>query len=851
MELLNYRRELETKYGRYYYLSLKDLNKDAQAKILNLPYARRILLENLLRNFYMGSISKESLWSFVNNQDKECKNSEIPFYPSRIIMQDFSGLPALIDIATVSEKTGNKNISLSVNLDLVIDHSNRVDLCNDVFAKEKNIVNEFKRNRERFSFFKWAQNHFQNFRVFSPGKGIIHQINLECLTKVTATEMINGNNYIFPETVIGMDSHTTMINGCSVLGWGVGGIEAEAVLLGQPIFIMVPKIMGVELSGKLNNRASAFDLALTLTEKLREKNVIGHILEFFGTGVAYLNVSQRATVANMSPEYGATAAFFPADAEVLKFLRLTGRKKSALLLMDYLYAQDMLCDYVKRSKVDYERNIHIDLTKIRASIAGPFKPWERRDIDDLQQIKLDSQEKLVLASITSCTTTSEPYMIIAAAMLAKNAVERGLSINSEIKTSFSPGSLSVKSYLRKAGLLKYLEKLGFYITGFSCSTCVGSSGDLVEGVEEKQGKSKLCAVISGNRNYQGRIHPKLDSVYLTSPLYVVAFALSGRMDIDFSKHAIGIDRDKKEVFLMDIMPDMEEVKELVNKVISPDIYLDVRDKLFCETKSWKEIENSEDDFYNWNKKSTYIHPSPFISSSNISSSDIIKARALLVLGDNITTDHISPVGTIDYESSSGKYLTSLGIKEKDFNSYGTRRGNSEIMKRGAFDNKRLRNLLVNQYGAFTRKFPENRVMSVYDASISYKKENTPLIILAGKSYGAGSARDWAAKATKMLGVRAIIAGSFERIHCSNLVYMGILPLEFLNGDSMGTLKLTGGEIFNIRGIKKITPGSTLCVELIKENKRKEFMVKVRIDTNMELTYFKKGGFLPYFLNEKI
>ncbi len=897
--------------GKYYsYFSLKKLQEKGIADIERLPFSIRILVENLLRNLD-GKVVKEKDLIEVANWKRVYKNPvEIPHHPARVIMQDFTGVPAVVDLAVMRDAMKElgkdpQKINPVVPVDLVIDHSVQIDFFGSKDAFRKNLEYEYKRNKERYQLLKWAQKAFKNLRIFPPGAGIIHQVNVEFLGKVVMDKEENGERIAFPDSLVGTDSHTTMIDGLGVMGWGVGGIEAEAVMLGQPYYMKIPEVVGVRLKGKLPEGATTTDLVLTVTERLRKHGVVEKFVEFFGEGLKNLSVPDRTTLANMAPEYGATMGFFPVDEKTIEFLELTNRKERARLVE--AYTKENLLFFSEDQHPEYSSLVEIDMSEVEPSLAGPSRPQDRVSLRDMKRVFVDilnndygrnvdineinsldfpSPEKfqlnkcslfkgkkgvkvnldgrevviedgsVVIASITSCTNTSNPTVLIGAGILAKKAVEKGLKVKPYVKTSLAPGSRVVEGYLKKAGLLEYLEKLKFHIVGYGCTTCIGNSGPLHPEIEKAVSENDLIvsAVLSGNRNFEARIHPYVKTNWLASPLLVVAYAIAGRSDVDLTREPLGIDKNGNSVFLKDIWPSLSEINETMSQVLSPDLFEEKYSKILEGDEFWKSLQAPEGEVFQWDEKSTYIRKAPYFENFSldiVEPEDIEKARVLELLGDSVTTDHISPAGRIPVDSPAGKYLIEHGVKPEDFNSYGSRRGNHEVMIRGTFANVRIKNLLVSpKEGGYTLKLPEKKEMFVFDAAMEYKKEGTPLLIIAGKEYGTGSSRDWAAKGTLLLGVKAVLAESFERIHRSNLVGMGVLPLVFKEGENRQTLGLTGFEVYFLSGVKDIEPGREIKVKAIKENGEKiEFSVLSRLDTAVDVEYFKHGGILPLVLRK--
>jgi aconitate hydratase 1 len=840
------------KGSEIYYYPLKELEEKGY-KISDLPYSIRILIENVYRNLDGNKITEEDL----ENITKWKVGEELAFMPTRVVMQDYTGVPLLVDLAAMREKMiqlkkDPKMINPVVPADLVIDHSVQVDYYGTVYSLEFNMKKEFERNLERYQFLKWAQGAFRNLRIVPPGKGIIHQVNLEYLSTVVTKAEVKGLLTAFPEVIIGTDSHTTMIEGLGILGWGVGGLEAEAVLLGEPYYLNVPEVIGVRLSGEIQEGVTPTDVVLYITELLRKKNVVSKFVEFFGPSLSLLSVPDRATIANMTPEYGATAAYFPIDDVTVSYLELTNRDGE--FVKKYSQLQDLFYDDSR--KIRYTDVVEVDLSKIEPAIAGPRNPDERIVLREVKG-KLSKEKKkkgkyvednaVVLAAITSCTNTSNPTVMLGAGILAKKAVEMGLRVPTYIKTSTAPGSPVVAEYLRETELLPYLEALGFHLVGFGCTTCIGNAGPLPKHVEEdiKENGIETYGVISGNRNFEGRINPLLKGTFLASPILVVAYALAGRIDIDFYNEPIGYDPNGKPVYLRDIWPSLKEIKAYMNMALKPELYKK-NSNIFEGNELWNSLKTPQGDVYSWDEKSTYIRLPPWYTEEKQEElDDIVNARILLLLGDKITTDHISPAGPITPDSPAGLYLKQFGVS--DLNTYGARRGNHEVMLRGGFFNPKMKNLLVEKEGGYTVHFPDRRIASIYEVAMQYKKEGVPLVIVAGKQYGSGSSRDWAAKVTKLLGVKAVLAESFERIHRSNLVAMGVIPIQIQDWRSLG---IKGDETINIKGIKDLKPKKELVIEFVKSNGEKITTKGIaRIDNNVELTYVKKGGILNYVLEK--
>ncbi len=875
----------------YFYYDLNELDKAGIAKLDRLPYSIRILLENMVRAYDQGIAEEDHVLALARWETQQKDLHEIPFMPSRVILQDFTGVPAVVDLAAIRSAVARAGgdpgkIHPLLPVDLVIDHSVQVDVFGTAEAFEENVKREFQRNGERYVLLKWAQKAFQNFRVVPPGTGIVHQVNLEFLAKVVQTREKEGLEFAFPDTLIGTDSHTTMINGLGVLGWGVGGIEAEAVILGQPYFMPIPEVIGVRLIGTLPEGATATDLVLTITHILRKYGVVGRFVEYFGPGLDTLALPDRATVANMSPEYGATMGFFPVDEETLRYLTNTNRPKELVQLVDQYCRLQRLFRSSDAPEPDYTDVIEINLGEIEPVLAGPRNPEEKIPLRNIKEryeeekniyrqtkprnsqgpVKVSVHGKtstiddgfVAIAAITSCTNTSNPSVMIGAGLLAKKAVEHGLSVPAHVKTSLAPGSRVVTEYLESSGLLPYLEKIGFYVVGYGCTTCIGNSGPLPEPVAEAVKEHDLiaCAVLSGNRNFEGRVHPLVRFNFLGSPLLVVAYALAGRFDVDLFHDPIGYGSEGKPVYLRDIWPAQEEVQKALHSALSPELFEQKYGDVFRGPEPWQHLRAPESVLYDWDPHSTYIQEPPFFKDFPLTPpgiSNIVNARILALFGDRITTDHISPAGAIPVDSPAGKYLVDHGVKPFEFNSFGSRRGNHEVMMRGTFGNIRIRNKLTpDREGGWTIYWPEKRVMTIYDAAMNYMKQGTPLVVIAGKQYGTGSSRDWAAKGTALLGVRAVLAESFERIHRSNLVGMGVLPLQFLPGESSESHGIRGHEIISIHGLEgELQPRQRVKVKVFdpETDTTKEFEVLCRLDTHVEIEYVKHGGILQYVLRK--
>ncbi len=921
-DIFDIKRNLEVNGKSLVYYSLSELKKQGYA-IEKLPFSIRILLENVLRNFDDFAITRENIETLLNWKP-EASDKDIPFKPARVLMQDFTGVPAVVDIAALRAEVARKGkdpqtINPLIPVDLVIDHSVQVDFFGTQYSYNRNIDEEYRRNKERYQFLKWAQNSFDNFSVVPPGMGICHQVNLEYLSK----GVIERDGQAFPDTLVGTDSHTPMVNGVGVLGWGVGGIEAEAAILGQPIYFIMPEVIGLKLIGKLPLGSTATDLVLTIANILRKYGVVGKFVEVFGSGLDNLTVPDRATIGNMSPEFGCTVTLFPIDDKTLEYMKQSNRSPEQLELIESYCKANMLWRE-NEDAIQYTDVLELDISTIEPTVAGPSRPqdkillkdfknkfidlldksyqrgyisWEQRDIDksitrfegeggDLPQEKSENkdipteieayqsnglktvwitrgQEKFMLsdgavaiAAITSCTNTSNPFVMIGAGLVARKAREHGIDVKPWVKTSLAPGSKVVTDYLEKADLMKDLEALQFHLVGYGCTSCIGNSGPLAADVAKAVDDQSLvlASVLSGNRNFEARIHSQVKMNFLMSPMLVVAYAIAGRVDIDLTNEPISYDSNMNPVFLKDIWPTDDEINEIMRRVLTPEDFEKSYGNVFEGNEAWRNLEIPSGMLYEWNMNSTYIKEIPFfhgISDEPAQLSDIKDARALLVLGDSVTTDHISPAGSFNEYSAAGRHLIEQGVVKGDFNSYGSRRGNDEVMVRGTFANVRIKNQLAKKEGGYTCYLPEKEEMSVYDAAMKYKEDNTPLIVLAGKEYGSGSSRDWAAKGTFLLGVKCVLAESYERIHRSNLVGMGVLPLEYKQGDTAEKLDISGKETFTIIGIEKdLKPLKE--VQVIVENKRGEktkFKAIARLDSQIEIEYYRNGGILQYVLRQ--
>jgi aconitate hydratase len=903
----------------YHFRSLPALAESLGFDLSALPFSLRVLLENLLRNEDGRQVTADHIRSLAQWSAKNLPKDDIPYKPARVLMQDFTGVPSVVDLAAMRDAISGLGgragqINPQIPVELVIDHSVQVDRFGAESAFAVNAQKEFERNQERYSFLKWGQNSFENFNVVPPATGICHQVNLEYLGRVVMCDQTGDQSLVYPDTLVGLDSHTTMINAIGVLGWGVGGIEAEAVMLGQPYYMLAPPVLGFELTGQLQAGVTATDLVLTITQMLRQKGVVGQFIEFFGQGLSRLPVPDRATIANMTPEFGATTTFFPVDEQTLKYLAFTGRPKDHVeLTRQYLRAQHLFLEDQSPAP-GFSDVLRLDLGTVEPCLAGPRRPQDKivlsamkqqfqKDFDEIfskntqgekdprweaeggavagdeplqgrmvHRKPMDSQGvfvkrpfqsffldhgSVVIAAITSCTNTSNPAVLLGAGLMAKKAVECGLQVRPWVKTSLAPGSRVVTDYLEAAGLMPYLMALRFHLAAYGCTTCIGNSGPLQEDVAGVIRDQNLVAasVLSGNRNYEGRINPLTRANYLASPMLVVAYALAGTVNIDLQNDPIGHDGNNEPVYLKDIWPSDAEINAVMDH-LAPEMFTGRYADVYTGDENWKQVKITDSEIYAWDLDSTYLRKPPFLDNMTPDPpdlTDIESARVLAVLGDTITTDHISPAGAIAEDSPAGKYLKGNGVAKKDFNSYGSRRGNHEVMMRGTFANVRLQNRLVpDTEGGWTRHLPTGETLSIYDAAMKYQQENTPLIILAGKEYGSGSSRDWAAKGTLLLGVRAVIAQSFERIHRSNLVAVGVLPLQFIEGQNAETLELNGEEVLCIRGLKDISapnPGLTVEAKTNGGDRAKTFEVRARLDSIMEIEYFRHGGILPYVLRQ--
>ena len=874
-------------------------------KISRLPVSIRIVLESVLRNCDGKKVAEQDVVTLANWNAREPANEEIPFVVARIVLQDFTGVPLLVDLAAMRAAVARlnrdpKSIEPLVPVDLVVDHSVQVDFAGSPQALGLNLDMEFKRNRERYQFLKWGQQAFKTFRVVPPGIGIVHQVNLEYLAKGVLSTITGRGEVFYPDTLVGTDSHTTMINGLGIVGWGVGGIEAEAGMLGQPVYFLTPEVVGVHLSGRLREGVTATDLALHVTQLLRARRVVGKFVEFYGEGAGSLPLFDRATIGNMAPEYGATMGFFPIDSESVSYLRMTGRSEEACERFENYFKAQQMFGMPKKGEIDYSVDIDLDLATVEPSVSGPKRPQDRINLGELGQtfrrlfikpvaeggygksedllskrtpVSVNGSKatettsggarsgevghgSVLIAAITSCTNTSNPTVMLGAGLLAKKAVERGLKINPTVKTSMAPGSRVVTDYLARTGLQPYLDRLGFNIVGYGCTTCIGNSGPLHPNIEQAVVDNDLvaAAVLSGNRNFEARIHQNIRANFLMSPPLVVAFALAGRVDIDLAREPIGTDEEGKEVFLKDLWPTLEEIHDAMS-ALKPEVFRELYADFASQNPKWDEIKSSASDLYAWDQKSDYIQEPPFFENFSMDIDEIEEirdARALGIFGDSVTTDHISPAGAIKQTSPAGRYLIDRGVQPIDFNSYGSRRGNDRVMTRGTFANVRIKNLMVpGVEGGVTIHYPSGEQLSIFDAAIRYQKEQVPLIVIAGHEYGTGSSRDWAAKGTRLLGVKAVVAASFERIHRSNLVGMGVLPLQFCEGVNAQSLQLDGSETYSVDGLSNnVKPQQKVTLEIRrKDGSIEKVPLILRIDTAIEVDYYRHGGILPFVLRE--
>jgi aconitate hydratase len=881
----------------YAYYRLGALEEAGIGNVSNLPYSVKVLLESVLRQYDGKVISKEHVENLAKWGTSDVKDIDVPFKPSRVILQDFTGVPAVVDLASLRKAMKDmggdpSQINPEIPVDLVVDHSVQVDKAGTEDSLAFNMNLEFARNEERYKLLSWAQSAFDNYRAVPPATGIVHQVNLEYLAPVVLTNESEGETVAFPDSLVGTDSHTTMINGLGVLGWGVGGIEAEAGMLGQPSYFPVPEVIGVKLTGTLPNGTTATDLALKVTQVLREKKVVGKFVEFFGPGLAEMPLADRATVSNMAPEYGATCGFFPVDEEALNYLRLTGRTEEQIQLVEAYSKANGLFYTAGDADPVFTDVVEIDLSEIEPNLSGPKRP---QDLIPLSQMKDSFNKALVapqgnagfgltideinkevtvkhagnesstmktgavaIAAITSCTNTSNPYVMLGAGLVAKKAVEKGLKVPGYVKTSLAPGSKVVTRYLEEAGLMSYMDQLGFNLVGYGCTTCIGNSGPLAPEVEDAISKNDLTvtSVLSGNRNFEGRIHPLVKANYLASPPLVVAYALAGTVNFNLQSDSFGTDKDGNEVYFKDIWPSADEIKDAMNKAVTPELFKKEYERVFDENERWNELKTSADQLYGFEASSTYIQNPPFFEELSAELKEIQPLKELKLIakfGDSVTTDHISPAGAIGKDTPAGRYLIKNGVEPRDFNSYGSRRGNHEVMMRGTFANIRIRNgIAPGTEGGWTTFWPTNEVMSIYDAAMKYKELGTGLMVVAGKDYGMGSSRDWAAKGTTLLGIQTVLAESFERIHRSNLVLMGVLPLQFKDGENAETYGLTGKETFTVEVDESVKPRDLVKVTAVFEDgSEKAFEVVARFDSEVEIEYYRHGGILPMVLRNKL
>ena len=879
--------------GEFQIFRLAKLEDLGLTQIARLPFSIRILLENVLRNEDGRLVTAEDVKNLAGYNAVRVPKLEVPYMPARVVLQDFTGVPAVVDLAAMRDALAKFNdapikINPVIPSDLVTDHSVQVDKFGTPDAFRVNVEKEYERNKERYALLRWAQESFRNFSVVPPGTGIVHQVNLEYLAAVVASDTFNGQPFAYPDTLVGTDSHTTMINGLSVMGWGVGGIEAEAVMLGQPYYMLTPEVIGFKLYGELPEGATATDLVLTVTQMLREKGVVGKFVEFFGPGLSKLTLPDRATIANMSPEYGATMGFFPADEMTLNYLQFTGRSEELVQLVDAYTKEQMLFRTDDMPEPVFTDTLELDMNTVVPSLAGPKRPHDRIPLREIKasfaqalrapvdergfalspeevkksgSVSMDGEQfnlphgSVVIAAITSCTNTSNPSVLVAAGLLAQKALAKGIKSKPWVKTSLAPGSRVVIDYLQQAGLLEVLDAQRFNLVAFGCTTCIGNSGPLPEEIDAsiKEHDLVVASVLSGNRNFEGRIHAAVKANYLASPPLVVAYALAGKIDFDFEQEPLGIDENGRPVYLRDIWPTQEEVDQTIQHSLTPAMFRERYARVFEGDENWRDLPSEASETYHWEAESSYIKHPPFFEDMSLELTplrDIRGARVLALLGDSVTTDHISPAGAIPADGPAGQYLISLGIEPKDFNSFGARRGNHEVMMRGTFGNIRIKNQLVpGTEGGWTIYHPTGEKMTIYDAGMKYQEAGIPLLVFAGKEYGAGSSRDWAAKGTLLLGVKAVIAESFERIHRNNLIGMGVLPLQFIEGENRETLGLTGKEVYHIEGITNdLKQGSTLTVVAKDDNgNEKRFQVRNRLDTPIEVDYYRNGGILQTVL----
>ena len=911
MENTEYIKNIVVRGKDYHFYDIHGLEEKGIAAITKLPYTIKILVENLLRKLDGQVVREEDLLNIAKWQKRYAAPREIPYHPARVLMQDFTGVPAVVDLVAMRDAVKDlggdpAKINPLVPVDLIVDHSVQVDYFGTPDALSKNVVKEYDRNSERYELLKWAQKSFTNFNVVPPNSGICHQVNLEYLGRVIITETDGDRLLAYPDTLVGLDSHTTMINGIGVMGWGVGGIEAEAVMLGQPYYMSIPEVLGVKMVGALPEGVTATDLVLAVTEMLRNHGVVEKFVEYFGPGLKNLTIPDRATISNMTPEYGATVGFFPIDEKTLDYLVMTNREQQAEIVERCSKAMGLF--YSGNEDPEYTEVLEMDLAQVVPAVAGPARPQDRIKLTDLkssfatilgcdyerdtdmahiskyhdesgsrttrqeacapkkkvcelvyngEQVKL-CDGNIVIAAITSCTNTSNPFVLLGAALVAKKAVAKGLKVPAFVKTSLAPGSKVVLDYLKDAKLLPYLEKLGFHLAAFGCTTCIGNSGPLPPEIEDAVTNNDLtvAAVLSGNRNFEARIHQRVKANFLASPMLVVAFALAGRIDIDLTTEPVATGPDDEPVFLKDIWPSSEEIEDLARKHVKQQFFESEYEQIFDGDESWQKLKVTKSTTFKWDEKSTYIKKPPYFEAFSLQVTkpvNINDAKVLLLMGDSVTTDHISPAGAIPKTYPAGKYLIAEKVDPQDFNSYGSRRGNHDVMMRGTFGNIRIKNrMLEEKEGSYTIKYPEGSEMFIYDAAVGYQAQNIPLVVMGGKEYGSGSSRDWAAKGTSLLGIRAVITQSYERIHRSNLVGMGALPLVFKEGVSWESLGLDGSETFFINGVEDMTPRKVLQVKAVKEDGREiNFETIARLDTDIDVAYFQNGGILPYVLRKML
>ena len=885
--LFNSLQSFETGGQQIHYYSLPTLEKRGIGPISKLPVSIRVLIESLLRNYDDHQVTEQDISDLANWNAANPNAVELPFKPARVVAQDFTGVPLVVDIAAmraaVQELGGDPMmIEPLVPVDLVIDHSVQVDSYGSANSLQINTKREFERNKERYEFLKWGQQAFEKFKIVPPSVGIVHQVNLEYLAKCVMADETDGKTIAYFDTLVGTDSHTTMINGLGVVGWGVGGIEAEAAMLGQPVYILTPEVLGVHLTGAVKDGVTATDLVLTVTQRLREKQVVGKFVEFYGEGVEALSLPDRATISNMCPEYGATIGFFPPDDEAMRYLQLTGRDEAHVRLVEAYLKEQSLFGIPREGEVKYSDVLEIDLNAIEPSISGPKRPQDRIELPKVKESFRDlltqpiteggyglasdevetnhhevTHGAVVIAAITSCTNTSNPSVMIGAGLLAKNAIEKGLTVPDFVKTSLAPGSRVVTEYLQNTGLLPYLKKLGFDVVGYGCTTCIGNSGPLDEVVQEAIGDRNLvtASVLSGNRNFEARVHPDVKANFLMSPPLVVAYGIAGRIDINLAAEPLGHNDDGEAVYLRDIWPSHSEITDLISQSVDAVMFKRTYEGISDRVPEWDDLEGAEGALYPWREESTYVQKPPFFENFKPQPdpiSDIKEARILGIFGDSVTTDHISPAGSIAAESPAGQFLIDHGVDARDFNTYGARRGNDRVMARGTFANKRVKNLMLpGVEGGFTIQYRDEKKTTIYEAAMHYMQNGVPTVIFAGNDYGMGSSRDWAAKGPKLQGVKAVIVESFERIHRSNLIGMGILPLQFQNGETVQSLGLDGSELINITGVTEdLQPGQTVTMEIVGTfGEKRETELLVRIDASIEVEYYKHGGILDYVIRD--